>query len=618
MEQLLQKVNIMFQNILRQTFIFFSVTIVLYFIKLLPCLAFELSDFKMSFPHSPTDLTSIRKFTQFHLSLSIQDLSDQWSVNFLNSQEYINIVKAFEVSNAILLYQTPIATSTLFEFIENKHQIFEKWPDLLFDSSHSHFHKVHKDRHFMMLYYPSQSLEEPHSVEVCLLEKDSKIEDSCLHLSLVSSFDPSRLFMIQRAYRDTFHLAETLRAFLEEKNIPQGESVSLYLEDINVKENYFKIGILTTQKKYNLKFESPLTIETLSQNDHQLHAHSFVALLIREQVPLAFHEASHEVLRRVLLANITGFDSITLFPQLKFVDDQWLTIEGSATYLEDVFVPFLTREHIISYMAHALVGQVIVDVFGRNQLKANGDYEQARRLAYYAIVCLGHSNAIKLTCPDHDNYNSIFNILDTLNLNHDMRQAIDLEVEKWIADVTALTQGIILSNFEYLAQLTRYLLRDGSLNNEQLRSFYTQYPIETWNFGELLSKDPSVSPCNFERTFHRLLSNVIEEMANIIIQENNRERQVMHIAYEVPLSEYNQWLQRRHRVNVEKNVEDLLFKTWTENIQIFTSYPFETDTKLLEILYFQNSQREKKWFHFIPPFRHLIRDDEVVRLFHIH
>ena len=560
------------------------------------------SDFHVSFSYTASNIADVRKFTHFHLIQSVKDLSHRWDVNFLNQQEYIKIVKALEVFNAILLYQTPILTKTVIEYAQDSSQFLERL-------SNSSVENKAREKHFVLLYHPRGFSDHNYNfMEACFLEESSQttIKDSCLHLPLISSFDPSTLNEIEEANKDSFYLARSLGRLLEKENVPEGESVSLYLRNFNIQKGRLEIGVLTNQRQYKWKLNRKLKIESLKVNGDDYFL-NFAARIIREQIPLAVHEASHELVRRFLLAEITGPLHITLFPKVFKLNSKFVTINGLAGYSNDVAVPVFTQQYILSYMAQALVGQVVSDVFG-DQFSAEEDRQMARHLAYHGILCLGYSNLLESAgCPVNSSpeyFDSRF--LDNLDVSQ--KQAVETEVSRWIESATSLAQHIVLDNFEVLMYLTNYVLTKSMMTQEQIIDFYNQYPVRSIN-DIFYNKRFKINIDNFQDILRSSLENTVKEIADSVIRENTRKLHLVPINDQIPLASDPEWLERRHRMKV-KEIGDILLETWTENIQLFTEYPFHSDLQLLE----QLASRHRKWY------QHLTRPASFIqeRLFFWH
>ena len=552
------------------------------------------------FLYSANDIASIRRLTQLQVSQMIEQLSHRWDVNFLNREEYMKIVKALEVENAILLYETPYWITEAFNRAEDPNQVVEDCGNVY------HYEGIRGENGHSIVLYPKGFQYHPSSGNYVnsfgsfYLEHESGViqDRAYLDLSITSNSDPTSVFQDMESVdgNNFLDLAENLSDFLEEQGIAEGQSVTLYLKDYNIENDQLKIGVLTLQRQINWTLTRRMAIDIFSD-------FSPASQKIREQIPLALHEAAHELVRRTLLAEVTDPTYLTVFPSLHLSNDNQWHLSSGSTHLTYTSSAVQNYGYLSSHIAQKLAGMIIDRALIPDsvQYSSRWDQIQAESFALEATLCLEHFNIPLRTCSLDQNANDILN---TLSLSD--QQNIQTKVEGLIDYGIFLARYTLISNLDTLKALAISVLTRNIMDLPSLIDFYDSHPIvfsstqenHSFTFDQIRSDD-------FMTLFRQRLQPVFVEISNILIANNAQQLRSVS-SPDVPLAEYSQWLTKRHNIRPER-IGNILLDTWTENIEFFRGCPFCTSSEIVQIIEFRQRSQPRAFE------RHLMRPFDFVR-----
>lgn len=533
------------------------------------------------FLHSASDIASVRRLTYAQLAQVIEDLSGRWEVTFLNTEEYHKIVRALEVENAILLYETPFWITRVFNHASDPDQILEEHVDYNREKDHS------------IALYPKGLAYHPlgdlyfNGFRFSSLENiQSPIQDDfSFNIEHVPDFNPSPILR-EKGFMNEYRisLSTLLIQLLEQENIPQGQPITLYLKDYDIQRNHLQIGIMTHNRHITWTLERHLKIDVQAYHLSSLYP-ALAFQKIREQIPLAFHEAAHELVRRVLLSQVTDPVYVTVFPKLIFSEDNKWSVSSGSTYFirEDMentspsdsssspLSSLRNRRYTLSYMAQYLVGVIMDEVFipDKAQETSNWDHRMALTFAYNGLIC-GSSS---YTCPP-DPSHSYFVEHFIEKLSPYNRQSVESTVDEWMEYALFLARHTIVNHLDTLKHLTISILTRNMMDSSTLRDFYQLHPIET----ALSSEDSNnltaeqIRADDFPLQLKRILKPIVREISDTVIQYNSQNLYLVSTP-QIPLADYPSYLSKRHRIRL-RSIDDLLLQTWIENIEFFNECLF--------------------------------------------
>lgn len=545
------------------------------------------------FLHSTSDIASVRRLTHLQMAQLIEDLSGRWDVRFLNQDEYDKIVRALDVENAISLYEMPFWITQVFNQALDFNQVLED------------YERIHDDEeNHSIILHPRESVYQSSNDRYLsvfgywTLEQEDRLNQdmSYPNIPIVSNLDPSFIFRENGVIREPhLSLADSLAQLLERENIPRGETIVFYLRSYNVRRNQLGIGVVTNHRHITWNLTRRLSIKMMADDSLRSYP-SPVFQKIREQIPLAFHEAAHELVRRVLLSHITDPIYVTVFPHLTFSEREnvWHISNGS-TRIDITSHPSLRdRRYASAYMAQYLAGIVMDEVFLPNRAEDTGHWDRNKALAfaYNSLIC----GSATYTCPPDNPLNdSPFIEYFMQELDPSDQQAVNDTVRQWEDYAIFLARHTIVNHLDVLKHLAISVLTRNIVDRPALRDFYVLHPVET---------RPSVqinSGLTFEQIrsddFHLLLKDIlkpiISDVVNVIIKRNAQGLDLVP-SPQVPLTEHATYLSQRHGIRPQR-IGDLLLQTWTENMELFNECPFCTYMEFLELI--NRRHREYRWIY---------------------
>ncbi|MGE3975203.1 MAG: hypothetical protein AB7F59_11825 [Bdellovibrionales bacterium] len=262
------------------------------------------------------------------------------------------------------------------------------------------------------------------------------------------------------------HFRKRLRDIL--RGVPNKAQVALrYKGTQEVKEPRQEKTVLKTEFEVLRAGEPSLTFSSLGKTIEKEAVRPPMAL-----VKTAYHEAGHEVVRRVLFGDKQKSIRITIIPSVVKIRDEWIHAAGFARH-EEVEQVGVNREVVVREMATLLAGGVaesIVidgDVIGAGK---QNDIDRATEIARKAVISWGLSQGLgNIVVTNHDGKK----VIDASLIPEAEKQKIFNEVRALLQEAEGLARRVLVANSEQIfLPLGNLLAEKGNLVAEQLEEFY--------------------------------------------------------------------------------------------------------------------------------------------------
>ncbi|MDZ4678352.1 MAG: hypothetical protein SGI74_12685 [Oligoflexia bacterium] len=256
-------------------------------------------------------------------------------------------------------------------------------------------------------------------------------------------------------------IRDELRVFLLSKNVPLGSKVVLTALPIIPKDNKFKY-----------KIQTPSGVYVLSLGMRTLQEH--VKMTDSVHIMTAYHEAGHELVRRVLFGKKFQSQRLTIMPGVAEIMGQWIVYLGLAQHEKKEYfkqgLEAVIRDMAVN--AGGYVAQMLIDKHGGHDAGKSNDMEQSMELAVDTVLRSGLSEAWGKTALPHGK--SVNEFLQTLS-DAD-RKLYQTEIRKLFVESELLARQVLLNNFDsVLAPLALTIAKEGDLNQERIEKFYQEY-----------------------------------------------------------------------------------------------------------------------------------------------
>ena len=192
---------------------------------------------------------------------------------------------------------------------------------------------------------------------------------------------------------------------------------------------------------------------------------------------VAFHEAGHEIVRRILLGDKYDASFISIVPGVTQIQGSWVRYLGIASSENHTFVE-PTRQNIINELAVKAAGEMAEDIVAKGGRSTGGkqnDMTRSTHLAYRAILCLGLSDKFGvMSCPNGSSLEDMQRWMET-SLPENKKKLVDDEVNAWLEEARKLARDVLVGNLELLEGMAVDLAEKGTLEAQELEQFYTNY-----------------------------------------------------------------------------------------------------------------------------------------------
>ncbi|MBK7843546.1 MAG: AAA family ATPase [Bdellovibrionales bacterium] len=197
-----------------------------------------------------------------------------------------------------------------------------------------------------------------------------------------------------------------------------------------------------------------------------------------DEVLTAFHEAGHEVVRKVLFGNTRSHKRITLKPGVTEIGEQIVYFLGEAVNNPTKELTF-SRAVVLREIAAKFGGDVAQSLLtkgGSGDAGKSNDLERATSLAQTAILRWGLSKKWgPQTMPSDPNVSMESYIA---GLPEERKKLLSREVNQWMAEGRELARRALLANLDNLViPLGSQLLEKLTMEREDLDKFYETHQV---------------------------------------------------------------------------------------------------------------------------------------------
>lgn len=197
-----------------------------------------------------------------------------------------------------------------------------------------------------------------------------------------------------------------------------------------------------------------------------------------DEVLTAFHEAGHEVVRKVYFGNTRSHDRISLKPAVAEIAEQIVYFLGVAKY-ENIKELIPSRAVVLRDIAAKFGGDVAQSLLtkgGSGDAGKSNDLERATDLAYWAILKWGLSKKWgPQTMPSDPNVSMESYIA---GLPDKRKELLFREVDQWMAEGKKLARRALLANLDNVViPLGSQLLQKLTMEKEDLDKFYETHQV---------------------------------------------------------------------------------------------------------------------------------------------
>ena len=426
---------------------------------------------------SPFSYHIVKEVTELHLYDLARSISQRgYRVQFLNETEYSNIVHALEIRTGEFLKRG----NELISYIAEQSSDF--YLDLPLDAFLED-NNITDTSIWMYLRDIEGSFED--FTRIRQMNLGVKTEDGqTFDFSFTVGSNIKFLnFPPALSYQIHHNLLRSLEDLLRRENISPGHALTLYLKDLSLTntfvDNYrdierVNIGVIVEGKDGRYIKELDWIVE---ETKPQL---VYTASSIINSVITSFHESAHELVRRALVGDMSIGVSLSIVPSIELMDGIWIAYGGVAGV---VYSLDFSRTTQINKMAVMLAGEAAEEIIIRNDnyydyVRIQADRENALLIAYIGI-CLGlgswDRNVVEGRCPEaRDMFDFSYQEWEEWksDLRETQRQSVNHDANEWMKEAKLLARNVLIRNFRTLEDMTNLVLREGTLDTQDLENFY--------------------------------------------------------------------------------------------------------------------------------------------------
>jgi ATP-dependent Clp protease ATP-binding subunit ClpA len=280
---------------------------------------------------------------------------------------------------------------------------------------------------------------------------------------------------LDRFVKQTF--GTDLRAFLLTNKVPDKAQVTLVkATDTDKDKNgpgFVNYKVLVNGKDNNLNFQIAKRVKehSLGQNEE-------------DQILTAYHEAGHELVRRVLFGDRYKSLRISIIPGVTEIAGHMIVYEGIASYDQEKKFSY-TKEAILRELAVLMGGTAAQQLASRNFIDDAGkssDTQRATDLAQRAILKWGLSEIWGTEAVPVDM--SINQFVGTFS--DSKRQKYEQAVHDLLKQSREMADAALLTNMNVLKPLGAELAKRGQMVDTDLEAFYAKNSVDGNGFAGLL------------------------------------------------------------------------------------------------------------------------------------
>ena len=468
---------------------------------------------------TPFSYSAVREVTRFHFDRFLRDISSAgWNIQVWNTVEYSNIIHALEMNTGEMLRYGDILLVLLANLNPNnlsqllayfltdeklkKRKIIGAYlQDISFDfqtkTMRSFTFTVRMDDNHTanLIFECDDHCNTKIQEEIMRLDGQGPCDDECQERE-----NGHNLLYNQILIHLTQGLFQSFEELLITEGVSKNSKLTLYLKDLSqAKEtvNTFNdverinIGVIVENSKQEFLKELDWII--------QVKELKFTTNAIRDSISTPFHEAAHEVARRVLFGDV--YDDIyrtsILIRNGLIKRDRWNLTHG---YAYIAIQQGLSRSALmnstndyIKEMAITLAGLVFDKLFLKTDFNYSSEILEAQVLAFHGI-CSGMSlNGIsgRDDCPSFGNLEGFMEFFE--KLPEDEKQLWIKEAISWQLVAARLVAQVLTNHLDVLKQLTSLILLDDTLNHQDLQNFYQDVTLSYPSFLEVLNRSEDSS-----------------------------------------------------------------------------------------------------------------------------
>lgn len=264
-------------------------------------------------------------------------------------------------------------------------------------------------------------------------------------------------------------LIRSIKKQLLTNKVPSGAAVTIIkTRDKNAADAShvgFELQIQSNQKPWgsltlNLQMPGKGVVRQVRKNPNDLRL-------------TAYHEAGHEVVRRILLGDKQRPGGVSILPGVTEINGEWIQYNGVARS-EEVESMQRTREVIIAeiaVLAGGEAGELLTTKELRHTAGKVNDMQRATKLARSAILRWGFSEKWgRAAVGDQQNMDLFISSLSEKN-----KQLLEREVNKLIEEGRALAKKVLIANYDTLfIPIGNHLAKSGEISGATLQRFYEQ------------------------------------------------------------------------------------------------------------------------------------------------
>ena len=428
---------------------------------------------------SPFSYHIVKEVTKFHLYNLVRDISERgYKAQFLNETEYSNIVHALEMRTGEFLRYGD-------KFIARITTDASAAPIDPFLNDFLQQNNITDSNIWMYLKDIKGTSEETTTIRMINLgirtEEGHSFDFTLGSHIRISSTPPALSYQIHGT------LLRSLENLLRRENIPPGHTLTLYLKDFNltntVIDDYrnierINIGIIVEDKdRKHIRDIDWIIEETRPQLIHT--AESITTSMIS-----SFHESAHELVRRILIDDMSNGTHLSILPSISLVDGIWMSQIGVAE--AEYTLTYFTRARQISQIAVLLAGEVAekIVINNNNYNRDITDANNALAVAYTGI-CLGLGLWQPDVAPNYCPKKNIFYLSyqewsEWRNRLPEAQQQLFIQnADEWMDEARLLARDVLMRNSRVLENMTNLILRKNTLNTQDLEVFYGGFPQMT-------------------------------------------------------------------------------------------------------------------------------------------
>ncbi|MGE4130044.1 MAG: hypothetical protein AB7F86_00315 [Bdellovibrionales bacterium] len=258
---------------------------------------------------------------------------------------------------------------------------------------------------------------------------------------------------------------EPLKNLLLQNKVPSGAKVLVKFKEKTSNHDEhnpgyvnYEVSVEGQSEILSLKIRRPYVEKSLERN-------------LSEQLVTAYHEAGHELVRRILFEGAFDGVKISVIPGVSRIGDRWIYYAGVAQYEKSKEISY-TREYFvrqIAVLAAGYVAEQLVVKGGRDSAGKSNDLERATRMAQDAVIKYGLGRT-------WGNYAvpSGWQVQEYIGtLSESAKQKLEAEVQSLLEEGEALARASLEANFKNgLIPMGAKLAELGEMDAKKLQEFY--------------------------------------------------------------------------------------------------------------------------------------------------